>query len=581
MSTRDPGRISDYCATLEGGVDSGVSPDLIQKNQLSWAVNSAVRGGWSQARPGWLKCAINWQSDSEAQAAFEDGLFQVGGVYESDGGNGFLMCSIGGRQFSLALSQSQDLTAQEITIPGDRNSSTLDQAWCCQAENYWILQNDQAACYIFNGATARRATPDEIPTGRQMTYAWGRVWVAKGREYVGGNIVYGPDGGNPSSRASMLLFTENTYLREGGAFAVPANFGEITGFKAIGSINTALGQGELITYTQKGIFATQVPQDRTQWGLTSNPLQRIIQLRYGTYGQNSIVDINEDHYYRSPDGIRSLVYSVRNSGQPGNTSMSHEVERALDADAQSFLRFASGTLFDNRLLMTCAPQFSQSHGVYHRGLVALDFHPLTSIREKTPPTWDGVWVGLNILQIVTVFHQTVERCFVFVLNTDSKIEVWEVTKEAQFDNDGTGDRRIVRSLELRSMNFGQANGLKELTTGDIYIDNLVGTAEFNLKFRNEGQACWVNWEDWIECAKYKLCSDELGTCPPTLADYKEQYRPKHELLTPTDAFDPILSARYRSGYTFQMRLTITGSCRVKAMIYHAQPIQEPAYGNQL
>ena len=49
-------RLVDGLLTAEGGVDSGFSPSLIQPNQLAWAVNTTVRGGFPKARPGiWLK----------------------------------------------------------------------------------------------------------------------------------------------------------------------------------------------------------------------------------------------------------------------------------------------------------------------------------------------------------------------------------------------------------------------------------------------------------------------------------------------------------------------------------------------
>lgn len=575
--TRDPNRQSDGLLTVDGGVDSGNAPDLLEKNQLAWAVNTSIRGGWATCRPGWLKCTLDWQGEDDSEAAFMDSLFQVAGTYVSDTGAGYLMASIGGRQFSLALSSEQTLTAQEITIAGDRNSSKLDQAWCCQAENFWLLQNNQEPCFIWNGASSTRAIPGQIPTGKQITYYKGRVWVAKDRSYVAGDSVWGPFGTTSISRSSILSFQENTFLYEGGAFAVPAEFGNITALKPIGSINTALGQGELIVYTANGVFATNPPVDRSAWSQTKELVQRIIQLKYGALFPP--VDVNEDHYYRSLDGIRSLVYAVRNSGQPGNTPISHEMERALVNDSSAFLRFGSGALFDNRLFFTCAPQVSEGHGTYHRALAVMELEMMSSLRGKQPPAWCGIWTGLRILQIVSLTHFGSERCFMFALNSDNEIEVWEMTNEARFDE---GDRRIRWSMETRLMDFGGKFDRHNLFSADTFVDQIAGTVDFDVDWRPDGQPCWFDWDSWQECGKYKLCPDEnpFGDCP-TLPNYQEQYRPNHQLLQPPDTMVPILNQLAREGFEHQLRITIDGHARFKQLRVNAYIVQQPPYGEQL
>src|SRR6185436_13856518 len=150
-----------------------------------------------------------------------------------------------------------------------------------------------------------------VPVGNQITYYMGRIWVAKGREWVGGDIVFGPSGtASLGQRDSMLKFTENVFLNEGGAFAVPMQCGEITALKPIANINTALGQGELVIFTEGAAFAMLVPQDRTTWKNTKEPLVKMVQLSNGAFSQDGVVNVNEDLFYRSNDGIRSLAFSV-------------------------------------------------------------------------------------------------------------------------------------------------------------------------------------------------------------------------------------------------------------------------------
>jgi len=578
VATHAPKRRSDGYISSEAGVDSGRTPNLIEKNQWAFAINATFRGGWAQCRPGFHKRTLEFESE-DVQSAFEDGLFQVSGDYNPDDGSGTLINSAGGRIFQINLSNNNTFAVKEISIAGDYNLPNVDQAWCCQGENYFIIQDGVSKPFIYNGASARRALPNEVPTANQIVYYMGRLWVARGREYLGGDIVFGPNGtAGLGYRDSMLKFEENTFLNEGGSFAVPTQAGDITALKPIANINTVLGQGELIVFTESTVFSTLVPQDRATWKNTSQPLQRMVQLANGSFSQSSVVNVNEDLFYRSNDGIRSLAFSVRNSGQWGNTPISSEMSRILSADPDDFLRFSNGVEFDNRLLMTAAPGFSAGHGTYHRCLVVLDFDLITGMRGKLPPAWEGIWTGLRILQVVTVKHFGVKRCFAYVLNSSDKIELWEITKDERFDNNGD-DVRIQWSLESRSMDFGSKFDMNQLESGDLFFDRLAGTVDFDLDFRPDSYPCWIDWDSWQECAKYKLCAGEFGVCP-TLPNYKEQYRPKRQFVQPPDTFDPILKKMYRNGYEFQVLLNMTGFGRLKQLRINCTEVQElPSGGN--
>lgn len=570
--TRDPNRLSDGILVLAGGIDSGKAPNIIFPDQCAFAINTTFRGGWPMPRPGYKKIELSFP-DEDTEAAFRDTLFQEASDYVTDAGDGSLISMHGGHVFRVVLNSGYQFTVQEISIPGDYNPSNRQFAWSTQAQNFFIINDGQTLPYIFNGASARRAMADEIPVSRQIVYYMGRIWVAFGRFYMAGDIVFG-DG----NRDSILKFTENTYYNEGGSFAVPANYGDITGFYPLPTLDTAIGQGELAVFTTDGVFLNQVPQDRATWKNTQTPLQRVIELANGATAQDAIVAVNSDLYYRSPDGVRSLIAAVRNFGDgPGNTPISSEMNRILLQDPAAFLGYASGVLFNNRLLMTASPGIRQGHGVYHRCLCSLDFDLVTSMRGKLPPAWEGIWTGVNILKVVKVKHQRTTRCFVYTLNADDEIELWEITKDDKFDND---EVRIEWSMESRAMDFQNKFDQKNLNSGDVFIDQLTGTVDIDMDFRPDSYPCWIDWDNWQECAKYKFCIDDFGTCP-TLPNYKEQYRPKHQLIQPPDTFDPITLEQYRTFYELQTRIAIKGYCRLKQQRYNAYIRQEAPYGKNL
>lgn len=567
-----PGRISDGWLSTPQGCNSGVAPNLILPTQYAFAINTACRGGWIKPRGGWVKCTLDWQGETEAETAFKNLLFQEMSGYMNDAGAAFLMSSIGGRQFKIDIDNDRNFLASEITLAGDLNNPTFQIAWSVQAENFWILQDGQSLPLIWDGASLRRAIPAlrQVPVGNQMAYYDNRLWVAKGREYVAGNQAFDQSGKGSSAvnyRDSMLFFTENVFLAGGGAFQVPVQSGNITGFKIIASANTALGQGELIVTTTSKAFATRVPSDRLLWQNTTYPIQRVLQLTRGAYSQDCLVNVNEDIFCRTKNGVSSIMFTVRNQGQWGSRVLSTEMDRIFSQDPEDFLSFCRGCEFDNRLLMTASPGLSRGHGVYWNCLVPLDFFPISSMGQTSPPAWDGIWTGLRFLKMVTVQHYGVERCFAFVLNQFDKIELWELTKDEKEDNDGEA-RPITWSMESRSMNFGNAFDMKELMSSDLYFDEVNGSVNFTAQYRPDGYPCWIDWETWDACATTQQC-DWTGACT-TLANYKPQYRPQRQLKQPADTFQPAPSNKlFRTFFELQVRLQMVGYARMKQMRINA------------
>lgn len=579
MATRDPKRVSDGTLSMEAGVNSGVTPNLVAANASAWAINATCRGGWWSPRPGFRKVSLDFGDATETD--FTEALFQLGAPYQHGGGAGSIVAMTGGRVWRIELNNTDEFPITEISISGDLNSPVRRQAWWTQAEKYLVVQDGQSKPLIFNGGSCRRATTYEIPVGRQMAYYMGRIWIARGREYVAGDIVYGPSGTAAEGYLDAVLkMTENTYLSEGGAFSVPAQAGEIVALKPIANINTVLGQGELIVFTEHNVFSTLVPQDRVTWKTTQQPLQRMIQLSNGAFGQESVINVNEDLFYRSDDGVRSLVFAVRNSGQWGNTPVSQEVDRILQDDSPEFMPFVSGVNWRNWMLMLSSPQFKAGRGTYFRALCALDFSTISTMANKTPPAWEGIWTGLRFLKVLTVMHNRKLRCFAFVLNDSDQIELWELDPGQQYDYDGTTKTRIEWSVESRAMDFGSKFERKRLQSGDVFVDRISGEVDFNLDFRPDSHPCWIDWDDWDECSKTEWCSADFGTCPD-LPNYKEQYRAKHQLTQPPDTFDTTTQQLYRVGFEFQTRINVTGFCRLKQQRYNAYEVQETPHGQQL
>lgn len=569
MSTNASKRLSDGFLQISGGVDTGksptvataINPDGLSRNKLAFLVNGTVRGDRLRPRPGQKKIPIS-SFDSSG------GLFQGADFYQPRNDAGVLIASIDGRQWRFNV--GTDNSVQEITIPGDANPSNRPKAWTYQAEEFFIIQDNQSKPFIYDGGSARRAGPNEIPVGSVGTYGMGRIWqtLVNGTTFAAGDLVYSITG----QTKDILGFTENKFLNGGGAFSVPSNAGQINAMRFLVNLDMSLGQGPLQVFTGNTIFSVNAPLEREIWQNLQYPIQTISMVSYGALSQNSTTLVNGDVFYRSLDGVRSFILARRDFGTWGNTPISKEMNRVIDFDDKILLNYSSSVLFDNRLLQTCSP-FRTANGVAHRGLMPLDFDLVSAMSQRMPPAWEGLWTGLNILQLVKGTFNNTERCFAFVSN-EGVIELWEITLNDKFDTLDGDEKQILWSGETGSYSFNSPFELKRLSGGDLWIYTLVGPVEFDFKFRPDGYPCWIDWLTFDECAKYKDCTTpECGT--PKV--FLPQFRPKIKFQKPPETCDPILNKPHIDLFECQIFFEILGYCEIKQLRIHAQERQESQY----
>lgn len=600
-----PNQIIDGQTSFEKGVDTYQSPMRVPRNQLSLLVGSSTRQDYIGTRPGWTQGALDFESD-DVQFAFENGYFQGWSSYVPDFGPTHLIFSISGRIFRV--NPFQGWTVQELPLP-DANPTNRLQAWFCQAECFLVIQDGQSVPLIYDGVKLRRSDvngsngtdPDgkprfEVPVGTTMAYSNGRLWVVSGgvgqplieTSFVAGDLVYGPTGtAQYKNRDSVLTFTENSYLSEGFPFAVPTNMGRITAMKALANLDTSLGQGPLQVFTAQGCFSVNAPFDRTIWKALTNPIQTVSLLDQGAQSQYSTILVNGDVWYRSLDGFRSFFIARRDFGTWGNRAMSYEVIRHLKDDDVTLLRYGSAALYDNRSILTCSPQRSSVNGVFHRGLVVLDFIPLNSILGPQSPCWDGLWTGLDVMQIGTIQSQAVDYCFASVLGPEQgdglrKIQVWQLTTGQGYDLESDGTQtRITRAFESPSLDGtpGGSSRLEQklLEGAEFWVDKVRGTVDFTLSYRPDQYACWIPWRSWQLCSKTQRCpGDAVDGCMPNL-NLKPDYRMRMFAGRPQDEVLPGIRSS-RMGYTFQYRLDVVGDCEVTAVRLLMTRVDEATFG---
>lgn len=412
----------------------------------------------------------------------------------------------------------------------------------------------------------------ELPAGRMGAYGMGRNWMAltDGTGFIASDIVGGTSG-TPvyNFRDAPLRVTENLLLAGGGAFRVPGALGDIRAMRFSATLDVSLGQGPLQVFTTMAAFSCNAPVDRTTWSNVQNPILTQSLIGSGALSQNGSRQWNNDILFRSIDGIRSLVLARREFDTWGNVPQSREVETILAQDDANLVQFESLEIFENRALLTVLPVHGPL-GVFHQGIIAVNADPLSTLRGKSPSIYDGLWTGMNVLQLVAGVFNGVERCYAFCYDAVlSRMRLFEIEKtlDNPFDNGVIPPTFSFESASLfTNPKIKGEFDLIELLDGEIYISDIRGVVNFEVWYRPNYSDCWTPW------ITFGICGDNTDTSKPL------QYRVPIGLGSPTvKDCDPNTNRPTRIGLNFQVRFQVTGSCKFRGAKFLAKPVPETAY----
>ena len=441
---------------------------------------------------------------------------------------------------------------------------------------------------ITNNAVAP-GTPgvNELPPGGPMDFYMGRFWYAQGTTFSAGDITGGPSGtAQYSFRDAILNVTENPLVLGGDGFSTPANEGSITALNHNANQDQALGQGVLFAFTPKGAHGLTVPVTRSDWIVASGqnqPKLVPVQLAMGTNSERSVVPVNGDLFYQDPLGnIRTMLTAVRYFGQWGNLPISANINRLTQFTDKTLLRFGCGIYFNNRMIQTALPILTPQ-GAIHQAVSALDMEPISSFGSQSAPIWEGMYEGLDILQMFSGIFSGEERAFAVVVSRlDFTLQLWELTADERFDNT---DTRIQMTAEFPAFTWGNEFSLKQQVGAELWIDRLYGEVVFLLEYRPDGETCWQKWHEWKVCSPRNSC-ENTGTDPCTglqqvlcypLTQFGENYRQTMTLPTPPNKCQSSSGRPAFVNYQCQPRLTVTGFCRVRGFLLHAEPKERQLY----
>lgn len=426
------------------------------------------------------------------------------------------------------------------------------------------LSDTSTTNYAFPADAPLLSVP-ELPPGRMAAYGLGQNWVAlvDGLSFIASDVSRGPSGTPANDFRDAVLKTVDLSFR-GGKFSIPGAGNVITSMTFTANLDLALGQGSLEVGTASFMASCLAPFDFTNPPPSGTALLTYSLIGPGPLGQDSTINVNSDIYFRSPIGLGSFVLGRRNFTDPGNTPISSEMTRVIALDDQTLLTYGTAIVFDNRYLSGVSPQ-STSQGVVHAGLIAMNLDTLSSLRGKQPAVYDGLWTGINILQIRKGIFNGKERAFAFTFNiTLSKIELYEIlpTGTQHFDNDTTAITWEFETASLFNEDVKPRDVPISLRDGEFAVEDVIGQVTFTVYFKADA-GCWTPWH------QFTICADKLG---------EPQYFPRLGLGEPSSALcDPILNTTLRDGYTIQVKFVITGHARLVRARFAAVTIPTPKF----
>ncbi len=651
-----PAYTYDSVGPFAFGMNAGLLPSQLPHDQLAYATNATVRGGYASPRAPNRRIALDYGGDGVLQERVQSGRWQGAAFYKADDGTGSLIASIGGRLFQftpngktatvreitiahntivqtgfavpapgatvtitvlstvnlaanyeikigpynyliVSVDSATVLTVENVDDPGplaaagsvltfwDVNPASRTQAWLWQAEKWMIINDGQSVPIFFDGATSRRsilvgANP-ELPIARMGTYWLGRVWQAgpDGRTFLAGDAVGGASGTLAYQfRDAVLHVTENTYLASNKVFYVPGNIGDITAIIGVPTLDVSLGQGPVQIYTQQFVFSCNAPTTVADWATVTNPILTV-SAQTGASGQYSTVLTNSDVISRPRYGVASLILGRREFATWGNVPISREVQPILDLDDPALLAYSTAVVFDNRLLMSTSPVFTQ-HGVYHRGWVALNFDLISTLRGKAPSVWEGVGTGIEVLQFVKGTFNGVERCFAFVLYQGEEIQLWEVLPTMTDAIDDNDANPIIWSLETPGMlpDPNPKNPIyQRIEDGFAWVQDVRGRVDFDVFFRPIEYPCWTRWHRFSICGERTACTVDPLTGCANIRTTPPQSRTELGFGKPAGACDPIEDRPLTDAKEFQFRLVIQGHCRIMSLNFMGSVVPPPRF----
>jgi hypothetical protein len=152
-----PRTLKDSLLTFEAGVNAGIAPELLKRNQLANAINTTVRGDFIGPRPYFRQMYLDFNGDVALQALVTTSLFQAAAYYQPDNGPESILAALAGNliQFTIGTDRARVISAS--VTGGQYQIATSPQQWMWQSEKWMVWNDGKSNPVFFDGALTARS----------------------------------------------------------------------------------------------------------------------------------------------------------------------------------------------------------------------------------------------------------------------------------------------------------------------------------------------------------------------------------------------------------------------------------------
>jgi len=575
----DANRQYDGAISFAGGQDAGKNPVLLQDDQYQFGENVHCRGGPATTRTAFSLRTLNFLNNINydargtfngtinpkigSQQAFQQGLFQGALFYDPSLNVDSIVAMIGGRLFQCVPQQTTvDIT--EFSLP-TQNRGDIPIAYLVQADRFCVVQDGESGAIIFDGATARRAGLNEVPTGLVMAYGMGRLVVlGKDRRDIFFGDLWGSHDGEPG--LSVLQFTEMNNPLTTEIATLPFTMGHAVGMAFIPQQDTTMGQGQLFVLAEKGTASFFLNLPRDQWAFTTFQVMFLIDI--GATGHRSITPVNSDIWFRSKDGWRTIRMAHAEARGWSQLPMSTEVTNYVDVETPSLLAWESSINFENRLWSLCTPIWNQGRP-YFNGMLSLDFFVLSSFGQAAhKPSWDGHHSGIQATQLVAGNFNAQQRAFAFGLDGSGNNCIYELDPAATRDTSGL----ITSSIVPKSFTFQTYFDEWVLEGADAWFEDISEQTTVSAYLKPDNYPDWIPWRTGTLYPPANLTPIGLpGQFSNGMPVMREGFSPRWNFYKPDVGTDSANTRRdLKRGFEFSTKIQWTGNAALNRYRIYTQ-----------
>lgn len=538
-------------STAYAGVDSSKPYDFIGNQNIAYGQNISLRGGKVKSRPRIIPLFT-----------LPTGLFQ-GGSYCDLKERQELLFSVSGGIYAIdpvnqtvrSIMSSVDSTA----LLYGNNDPRVPRVYFEQTPSGVVVQDGQSHAVVYDGVSASRSAT--IPIGTRMKYCNGRLAVAFG-PYVRIGDIY-----DANTAKSEWKFEETTEADGGGDFY----FGQdVKTLGVLPSLDSTQGQGPLIVGTSRKVSTLRLDiPTRSNWASTEK-FQSIIFDSFGMTGQNACSPVNQDIFFRSTDGIRSMRRAYSGSDSV-NLPVSSPVESLIGIDDLTLLDDCSSVFFDNRLLVLNGPHHYATRAFY-TGITSLNLEIVRQDGSDAPvEAFEGEWNSYRFLQLLKGIFGGRERCFAVGLDDNGNAVLYEILREKDYKNDLEDEENTpIHSFETRAFLGTGIDFLKRISSLEVYLTDIKTDTKLNVYYRPDNYPGWYPWQT------FNVISFIGGDALANTRIYPQSREPLRA-TEPVQANNTLRGIPPVFGYKFQLRFDWIGDATFDKFILGTNQVAETVF----